>query len=154
MSTPRVLDMGFKGAVDAVGSYIRDISPATFDAAYYPAPDIFIPNPGKPTLVVRFDGASDDGQGLSGVTLPRILRYEVRVYHPLYGDQQQQDGFVQAQEACLTGTDALFKGVYADPTLSSLVLDCLIQTVSAGEMADPDGNVFYGHDLALFAEVH
>lgn len=149
-------EMTLKQGVDAVGAYLASVAPSAWNRASYPAPDINIPDPGKPTLVVRYEGADDDGGGLRGVLLPRRLLFEVRIYHPSYGPPEEaiSDGFAYAQEKCLEGADAFTRAVYADPTLGGLVLDTLIAQAAAGEMADADGNIFYGHDMAVLVEVH
>lgn len=142
-------------AVQDTKNHIKDMAPASvFRARFASERSGLRPQAGKPTLTVRFVGDQDNSQGIESMHLPRGLTFHVRVYYPIRA-AQGKNALEEAQRQCLLGDSAWRANFYEDITLGDrFPLGTTIENVEAGEMLDPDGDSYYGHELTLFGLIH
>lgn len=145
-------------AVRAIGAAWKEALPeGQFEAVYDTGePEFFQPVGGAPWASIRYSGPTDDGGGgLKNSSVPRFLSFAVRVYHTT--DPYPNDGgdpYLGAQDLCLRGESDFEAMIASNPTLSGLVLDCVVLEGETGDMEDSQGNPFYGHELLVTVQVH
>ncbi len=150
--------MGFKQAMDAVGNALAQLGEeAVFQHRSYPYPDQLYPDPGLPSITVRWDGISADNNGDPEFLVPAGFRYEVRIYHSMYApaDAGQVDNYVYAQEQVALGTASFYESLAKNRGLGGLVLDIIVDGSLAGDLIEPLTETdYYGHELILDVRLH
>lgn len=153
--------MSLYDAVNAIGNYIVTLAPDVWakdrnnqPLAAFPAPVIFFPTGGAPSLTVRWDDGFNESSGMDLLHIPATLFFEVRCIHPSYPDAGASDYLVQAQNETLRGASALMQEFENDPTLDKLVMDVQIPRIFSGPLVDYSGNQFYGTQINLSCKIH
>lgn len=149
------MGMTLEAAVTNVKEHVRDMAPVgSFKKRFASERSGLRPGTGKPTLTVRFMQDLDDNGGMETMKLPRSLILHIRIYYPIQA-AQGKNALEEAQLQCLRGDSAWRTVYYEDRTLGGrFPLGSIIDNVEAGEMLDPEGNSYYGHELTLFGLIH
>lgn len=148
-------DLTLEEAVNNIKQHVAAMAPASaFSARHASERAGLRPRQGKPTLTVRFMGDQDDGNGLQTMKLPRGIILHIRIYYPIVS-AQGKNSLEEAQAQTLRGDSAWRAVFYEDRTLGNrFPLGSIIDNVEAGEMLDPEGNSYYGHELTLYGLIH
>lgn len=150
--------MGFEEAVEKIGNALIALGgPAAYNAQLYPYPDLMVVDAGKPTITARWDGIGEDGEEADeSIEVPKSLRYEIRIYHPLYAPADPSlnpdglSGFVFAQKQVLKGTSAFYPALAKDRRLGNLVISTVVDGSITGDLVEPQTEEsYYGHELLL-----
>lgn len=150
--------MGFDEAMDAIGeALIGLVDPANYGSLDYPYPDDLYPEAGLPSVTVRWDGITADGDGNPDILVPAGFRYEVRIYHPNYppAEASDQNAYQYAQGQIKMGTKYIYEGIAKNRNLSGLVLDIIVDGSVAGDLVEPRTDTeYYGHEMLLDVRLH
>lgn len=151
----RLVGMTLEGAVNNSKLYIKELAPAiSFNARFASERSGLRPLRGKPTLTVRYAGDQDDGGGITSYKLPRLLVFQIRIYYPIL-PEQRKNALEEAQRQCLAGDSAWRENYYQDISMGDrFSFGSIIENVETGEMLDPDGVTYYGHELTVVGQLH
>lgn len=154
----RSAGMGFNEAMEAIANGIIDaVDETKFWKLEYPYPDQHYPEPGKPSMTIRWDGISADANGNNpDLLVPAGFRYEIRIYHSMYApDASIEDSYKYAQSQIALGIGELYEKLNKDRTLGGLVLDLIFDNSLTGDIVEPRTNTdYYGHEALLDVRLH
>lgn len=159
---PTAMTMNILESVTAIGEALRDLAvtgpEGQFMNSFYPLPESFSADAGRPSMTVRFDGiAADDPDYDEVANSPSDYRFEIRIYHPDYapGELSVPDGYVFAQTQVLEGTSEFYANLKRDKSLGGLLLDINVQGSIAGDLIEPTtGDAYVGHEIIVITSLY
>lgn len=160
---PTTQNMNTIDAANSIGKYIVALSPDTWAKkgngdpnTTYPAPSIFTPAAGAPSMTVRWDSARDDDDGLDMVSVPPSLLFETRIYHPSYPSSTggYTDWFQEAQQVTLLGASVLLDEFNKDETLGDRIIRVTVPSIVSGPLLDANNVEYYGVQLTVNCQIH
>ncbi len=156
--------MSMRDAIPAIGNALVNLGRPTdgredtFMLRTFPYKMIWNPNPGKPSMRVKYDGISDDsGNGTPITKSPSSVRFEVQIVHPEFGPPEAnprvEDGVEYAQFRVLDGTSVLYEALQDDPMLGDLVINSEVVGSVTGPLT-VNRRDFYGEEIIIVCTLY